>query len=37
MRSIIVLGATTVLAFFLTALIFDPEQRFILRSRTAKP
>jgi ABC-2 type transport system permease protein len=37
MRSIIVLGATTVLAFSLTAVIFDPEQRFILRNRVAKP
>ena len=37
MRSIIVLGATTVLAFSLTALIFNPEQRFILRNRMAKP
>jgi ABC-2 type transport system permease protein len=37
LRSIIVLSTTTVLAFCLTALIFDPEQRFVLRSRTAKP
>ena len=36
-RSIIVLSATTVLAFSLTAFIFDPEQRFILRNRLAKP
>ena len=36
-RSIILLSATTMLAFFLTAFIFDPEQRFILRNRPAKP
>jgi ABC-2 type transport system permease protein len=36
MRSIVVLGTTTVVAFLLTALIFDPEQRFILRNRMTK-
>jgi ABC-2 type transport system permease protein len=35
-RSIVVLSTTTVVAFLLTAFIFDPEQRFILRNRVAK-
>ena len=35
-RSIVVLGTTTVVAFLLTAFIFDPEQRFILRNRMTK-
>lgn len=36
MRSIIVLGLTTVLAFSLTAFIFDPEQRFTFRHERAR-
>jgi hypothetical protein len=35
-RSIIVLITTTVSAFFLTMLIFDPEHRFTLRDRPAR-
>jgi len=33
LRSVIVLSATPILAFILTMLIFDPEQRFTLRER----
>ena len=36
-RSLSVLGVATVLAFTLTLVIFDPEQRFVLRRRTGKP
>ena len=35
-RSLLALGATTLLAFALTTFIFDPEQRFIFRNRPAK-
>jgi ABC-2 type transport system permease protein len=35
-RSLAVLGATTVAAFGLTALVFDPEQRVILRDRLVR-
>ena len=36
-RSLLVLGTTAVVAFVLTAAIFDPEQRFVGRERTARP
>ena len=35
--ALIRLGAATVLAFILTAFIFDPEQRFLFGNRPAKP
>jgi ABC-2 type transport system permease protein len=35
--SLLVLGATIVLAFGVTAVIFDPEQRFAFRPQRAKP
>lgn len=37
LRSIVVLGLTTLVAFILTAAIFDPEQRFARRERPARP
>lgn len=36
-RSLLVLGATILLAFALTAVIFDPEQRFTFRRPRAEP
>ena len=36
-RSLLVLGATSLLAFALAAFIFDPEQRFTFRHQRAKP
>lgn len=36
-HSLFVLGATTLVAFALTAIIFDPEQRFLLGNRLGKP
>ena len=36
MRAVPVLAATAVLAFLLTVVIFDPEQRFVLRNRAAR-
>jgi ABC-2 type transport system permease protein len=36
-RSLLVLGATISVAFALTAVIFDPEQRFTFRHEQAKP
>jgi ABC-2 type transport system permease protein len=35
-RSLAVLGLTTLVAFIVTVAIFDPEQRFVFRSRTAR-
>ena len=35
-QSIVVLGALTLLLFLLTILLFDPEQRFMARSRRAR-
>jgi len=35
-QSLLVLGGTTFVAFLLTALIFDPEQRFMFRERPAR-
>jgi hypothetical protein len=32
-RSILVLIATTLIVFLLTAVVFDPEQRFVSRRR----
>lgn len=37
MHSFLVLGATILLAFALTVVIFDPEQRFTSRQQQAKP
>ena len=35
-RSLVALGATTIVALALTAVIFDPEQRFLLRARPGR-
>lgn len=35
-RSLLTLGATTAIAFMLTAVIFDPERRLIARTRSAR-
>jgi ABC-type multidrug transport system permease subunit len=32
-RSVLVLTATTLLVFLVTAVVFDPEQRFVARRR----
>jgi ABC-2 type transport system permease protein len=37
LRSVMVLVVTTVVAFLLTAAIFDPEQRVVFRPRLVKP
>ena len=35
-RSLLILGATTAIAFTLTAVIFDPERRLVARTRSAR-
>ena len=35
-RSLLVLGATTIIAFILAAVIFDPEQRLVMRDRSGR-